>query len=119
MLDRCKQLQILLKLKKCIFYALFGMLLGHVVCKEGLLLDQEEIATIVDMLNPTYVRDLCANLGHIGYYRKFIRSYAKVVALLVKIFCKDTKYVSTQECQETLDTLKERLVTTLILLFPY
>lgn len=32
---------------------------------------------------------------------------------------KDMKYVSTQECKEALDTLKERLVTTLILLFPY
>lgn len=85
MLDRCKQSHILLKLKKCIFYALFGMLLGHVVCKEDLLVDQEKIATIVDMLMPTFVRELCVNLGHIGYYRKFIQSYEKVVALLENI----------------------------------
>jgi len=39
----------------------------------------------MDMLTPTFVRELCANLGHIGYYRKFIQSYAKVVALLETI----------------------------------
>jgi hypothetical protein len=33
MLDRCIQYQISLNLKKCIFCAPFGILLGHVVCK--------------------------------------------------------------------------------------
>jgi hypothetical protein len=36
MLDRCRQYQISLNLKKCIFRAPFGILLGHVVCKQGL-----------------------------------------------------------------------------------
>jgi hypothetical protein len=31
---------------------------------------------------------------------------------------KDTKYIWTQECQEALDTLKEKLVTASILVFP-
>jgi hypothetical protein len=33
MLHRCRQCQISLNLKKCIFCAAFGILLGHVVCK--------------------------------------------------------------------------------------
>jgi hypothetical protein len=33
MLDRCRQCHISLNLKKCIFCAPFGILLGHVVCK--------------------------------------------------------------------------------------
>jgi hypothetical protein len=33
MLDRCRQCQILLNLKKCIFCTLFGIFLGYVVCK--------------------------------------------------------------------------------------
>jgi hypothetical protein len=32
-LDRCRQFHISLNLKKCIFCAPFGILLGHVVCK--------------------------------------------------------------------------------------
>jgi hypothetical protein len=36
MLDRCRQYHISLNLKKCIFYAPFGILLGHVVCKQDI-----------------------------------------------------------------------------------
>jgi hypothetical protein len=88
------------------------------VCKEGLLVDQEKIATIVDMLAPHPVRELC-NLGtHRDIIDDSYRVYAKVVAPLEKLLHKDTKYVWTHECQEALDTLKERLVTASILIFP-
>ena len=40
MLDRCRQYQISLNLKKCIFGVLFSILLGHIVCKQGLMLGE-------------------------------------------------------------------------------
>jgi len=94
------------------------MLLGHVICKEGLLVDPKKIETIVDMLTPTFLRELPATMGHIDYYRLFIEGYTKVVASLEKLLCKVVNYVWTQECQETLDMLKERLVPASILIFP-
>jgi hypothetical protein len=33
MLDKCRQCQIDLNLKKCIFFSPFGVLLGYIVCK--------------------------------------------------------------------------------------
>jgi hypothetical protein len=33
MLDKCRQCQIALNLKKCIFFSPFRVLLGHIVCK--------------------------------------------------------------------------------------
>jgi hypothetical protein len=119
MLDRCKQLHISLNLKKCIFCTPFGTLLGHVVCKEGLFIDQEKIATILDMIEPTFLRELHATLEYTWYYRRFIRNSAKVVAPLENLLCKDTNYIWNPECQEALETLKEKLVTTPILIFPY
>jgi hypothetical protein len=56
MLDRCRQCQISLNLKKCIFCAHFGILLGHVVCKQGLLVDLSRIAIFFDLKPPTSVR---------------------------------------------------------------
>jgi hypothetical protein len=55
MLDRCRQCHISLNLKKCIFCALFGIFLGHVVCKQGLLVDLVNIAVILDLPSPTLV----------------------------------------------------------------
>jgi hypothetical protein len=43
MMDKCHKMLIFLNLKKCILCTSFMMLVGHVVCKEGLLVDQEKI----------------------------------------------------------------------------
>jgi hypothetical protein len=67
MLDKCMQCQISMNLKKCIFFSPFGVLLGHIVCKQGLLVDSFKIAIIVDLPRPTSVRQLRIALGHTGY----------------------------------------------------
>jgi hypothetical protein len=56
MLDKCRQCQISLNLKKCILFSPFGVLLGHIVCKQGLLVDPSKIAIIVDLPPPTSIK---------------------------------------------------------------
>jgi hypothetical protein len=75
MLDKCKQCQIDLNLENCILFSPFGVLLGHTVCKKGLLVDPSRISIIVDFPPPTSVKQLCTVLGHTGYYMKFIKGY--------------------------------------------
>jgi hypothetical protein len=90
MLERCKQCQISLNIKKCIFGTPFGILLGHIVCKQGLLVDPTKIVVIVNLPPPKSVRQLRATLRHTGYYRKFINGYAKITAPMEKLLKKDT-----------------------------
>jgi hypothetical protein len=68
MLHKCRKCQISLNLKKCIFFSNFGVLLGHIVCDQGLFVDPSKIAIIVDLPPPTSVRQLHTALGHTGYY---------------------------------------------------
>ena len=68
MMERCRQYQILLNLKKCIFCAPFGILLGHVVCCDGILVDPAKIVIIVDLPPPTTMKKMRKTFGHIGYY---------------------------------------------------
>jgi hypothetical protein len=56
MLDKCRQCQISLNLNKCIFFSPFRVLLGHIVCKQGLLVDPSKITIIVDLPPPTLVK---------------------------------------------------------------
>ena len=56
MLERCRQYQIYLNIKKCIFCALFGILLGHVVCCDGILVNPTKIVIIVDLPPPMIVK---------------------------------------------------------------
>jgi hypothetical protein len=60
---------------------------------------------------------LKSTLGHTGYYRKFIRGYAQITAPMEKLLKKDTKYQWNDECQQSLDILKEKMVTASILVF--
>ena len=55
MLERCHQYQIVLNLRKCIFCAPFGVLLGHVVCRDGILVNPTKVAIILDLSPPTSI----------------------------------------------------------------
>jgi len=49
MLDTYRRYQIMLNLKKCLFYVPFGNLLGHVVCKQELMVDPAKIVMILNL----------------------------------------------------------------------
>lgn len=49
MFNRCRQLQISLNLKKCIFVIPFGMLLGHVICRQGIYMDPTKVIVIINI----------------------------------------------------------------------
>ena len=92
MLAKCRQYQISLNLKKCIFCVPFGVLLGHIVCRQGLMVDPMKIAIIVNLPPPNLVKQLRTTLGHNGYYRKFIKGYAQITAPMKKLLKRDAKF---------------------------
>jgi hypothetical protein len=57
-------------------------------------------------------------LGHIGYYRKFIKGYAHITTPMQKLLKKDCQFQWTKECQQNFDTLKQKMVTVPIMVFP-
>ena len=124
MLEWCRQYQILLNLKKCIVCGLFGILLGHVVRHDGIMVNLAKITTIVDLPPPTTVKQLRTTikqlrrtLGHTRYYQKFIKGYAEVTNPMEKLLKKCVKFQWSEDFQEILYTLKKKIVTTPILVF--
>lgn len=63
-----------------------------VVCKQGLMVDPTKIAVIVNLEAPRSVKQLHVTLGHTGYYRKFIKAYAQIAALMEKLLKKDATF---------------------------
>jgi hypothetical protein len=118
MLEICRKCHISLNIKKCIFKTPFGILLGHIVCKQGLLVYPSKIAVIVNLPPPKSVHQLRKTLGHRGYYRKFIKGYVKITVPMEKSIRKDNKFQWNEDCHRGLDTLKEKMVIAPILVFP-
>lgn len=75
MLDTFWRHQIVLNLKKSAFLVPFENFLGHMVCKQGLMVEPAKIVFILNLQAPRNVKQLRAMLGHTGYYQKFIKSY--------------------------------------------
>jgi hypothetical protein len=118
MLDKCRQCQISLNLKKCILFSPFGVLLGQILCKKGLLVDPSKISIIVYIPPPTLAKQLRIALGHTEYYRKFIKGYAQITKPMEKLLKKDCHFSWIEECQQSFDTLKQKIVIVPILVFP-
>eukprot|EP00253_Pinus_taeda_P006002 PITA_06002 len=105
--------------EKCIFCVPFGIWLDHVVCKQGLMVDPTNIAVVVNLEAPSSIKQLRMMLGHTGYYRKVIKAYTQNIAPMEKLLKKDVTFCWDEECQHSLDVLKEKMVTMPILVFPY
>ena len=97
---------------------LFGILLGNIVCKEGLLLDLAKITLILSLSPPTNVNVLREMLSHTGYYNKYIKGYVVIISPMEKLLKKDAAYEWTQECQGIFNTLKAKMAYAPILVFP-
>ncbi|MCY6488038.1 hypothetical protein, partial [Actinobacillus pleuropneumoniae] len=65
----------LIKPKEVYLLCTLWNLLGHVVCKQGLMVDPAKIVVIINLDQPKNVKHLCATLGHTRYYHKFIKAY--------------------------------------------
>jgi hypothetical protein len=91
-------------LKKCIFCVPFGNLLGHIVCRERVLVDLAKVVVILNMAPPTSAKQLRSTLGHTRYYRRFIRNYAIIIAMLEKLLKKSKVFSWKLECDQTFDT---------------
>jgi hypothetical protein len=118
MIDKCIKLQISLNLRKCIFCVPHGNLWGHIVCREGVLVDPTKVVVILNMPPPTSAKQLRSMLGYTRYYRMFIRLYENITAPLKNILKKDEMFQWNLECDKSFETLKEKLNTTPILIYP-
>ena len=67
-------------------------MLGHIMCRDGILVDLEKVAIILDLPPPTSITQLRSMLGHTGYYRKFIKRYTDITAPMEKLLKKDAKF---------------------------
>jgi len=67
---------------------------------------------------PQKVRDVQIFLGLAGYYKRFIKYFNKLASPLFGLLGKDAEFIWTDNCQEALDALKGKLISTPILRGP-
>lgn len=103
---------------ECYFCVNSGRLLGHVICKEGSLVDPKKTEVMKGLPPPTTVLGIRSFLGQATYHRKFIWMYVEITRPLYLLLKKGVKYIWTNSCQEAFEEVKIRLTTTPILKTP-
>ena len=61
---------------------------------------------------------ICASLGLVGYYRKFIKNFAKIAKPLTLLTCQQVKFDWTLTHHEAFLKLKESIIQAPILCYP-
>ena len=107
-----------LNLKKCEFFKKEIKLLGHIIGRDSLKMDPEKIRAIRELREPKNIKQVQQFLGLCGYYRRFIMSYAEIVAPLFALLRKETIWHWGADQQVAFDTLKRKLVEEPILRQP-
>ena len=116
--DRLKQANLKLHPQKCNFALEKIVYLGHILSKEGIAVDEKKIKAVTEWPIPKTVKDVRAFLGFCGYYRRFVKDFAKIAAPLNNLLKKDTVFLWNAECQAAFQTLRDAMTTTPILSYP-
>lgn len=107
------------KASKCHFCLPKIKFLRHIVSKEGIQPDPDNVAKVQTFPVPLNVKKLRVFLGFANYYCKFIREYANIAGPLHQLIRKSPQgFVWTFSCQNTFNCLKQSLTTLLILGIP-
>ncbi|GJX32702.1 reverse transcriptase domain-containing protein [Tanacetum coccineum] len=94
---------------ECHFMVKEEIVLGHKVSGSGIEVDKAKIKAIFNLPYPTNVRSIRSFLGHVGFYRRFIKDFSQIACPMTQLLVKDTQFNFSAECIQAFDKLKRKL----------
>ncbi|KAL1557012.1 hypothetical protein AAHA92_12555 [Salvia divinorum] len=80
--------------------------------------DPAKVDVIAKLPYPTNQKEVRGFLGHAGFYRRFIKDFAKIAQPLTRLLQNEVDFDFDQSCKNASQLLKERLVTAPIIRSP-
>ncbi|KAL0550383.1 hypothetical protein IC582_014893 [Cucumis melo] len=106
------------KFSKCEFWLKQVSFLGHVVSKAGVSVDPAKIEAVTGWTRPSTVSEVRSFLGLAGYYRRFVENFSRIATPLTQLTRRGAPFVWSKACEDSFQTLKQKLVTAPVLTVP-
>jgi hypothetical protein len=117
-LNILREKQLFAKLKKCEFLMEKVSFLGHIISKDGVAVDPSKVEVVVNWERPTNVHEICSFLGLAGYNQRFVEGFSNLSGPLITLTKKNVHFEWNDKCEASFQKLKQRLVSTLVLVLP-
>ena len=118
MLQRLREHRLYAKFSKCEFWLLQVAFLGHIVGKDGILVDPSKIEAVKNWRRPASVSEVQSFLGLASYYRRFVEGFSKIAVPLTELTRKSVRFNWSEKCEPSFQELKQRLITAPVLSLP-
>ena len=116
--EKLRAANLSMKKSKCNFFSKEIQYLGHILSATGIRPLPSKTRAIQHMNPPTTPKQVRAFLGLVGYYRKFIKGFAKVAKPLTLLNRQQVKFEWTPNHQTAFEHLKNAIVQAPILHYP-
>ena len=116
--DRLREANLRLKPQKCALARQEVTFLGHVITPEGIAVDPTKMSQVEKWPEPKCAWEVQQFLGLASYYRRFIKDFAKIAKPLHRLTEKVSTFDWTKECADAFVGLRQRLVSSPVLVFP-
>ena len=88
-----------------------GIVSGHKISESGIEVDKAKVGAVEKMPCPKDIKGIRSFLGHVGFYRRFIKDFFKISRPLTNLLQKDILFMFHDDCMEAFETLKKTLIT--------
>jgi hypothetical protein len=85
------------------------------VSGRGIEVDRAKIEAIEKLPYPSDIRGIRSFLGHVGFYRRYIKDFSKISKPLTNLLQKDVPFSFNDDCTESFNILKNALISALII----
>ncbi|XP_070010212.1 uncharacterized protein [Nicotiana sylvestris] len=108
-LQTLQQHHLYAKFSKCEFWLESVVFLGHIISREGIMVDPQKIAAVNNWPRPTTPTEIRSFLGLAGYYMRFVKGFPTLASPLTKLTQKVVKFQCSDACEKSFQELKSRL----------
>lgn len=117
--DKLRSAGLKIQIDKCDFLSKETEFLGHILTPQGLKPNPAKIEVIKNLRLPTSQKQIKSFLGITGYYRKFVKDYAKIANPMIKYLRKGAKININDPCYvAAFENMKELITSHPILRYP-